>query len=275
MEVPARVLALLQERGETVATAESLTGGRLAAALTGVPGASKSYVGGVVAYATSVKQELLGVPAALVERYGVISAECALAMARGAAGVTGATWGIGTTGVAGPDGQDGHPPGTVHVGLVGPGVSTALALELVGGREAIQDRTCLEALSALEGMLSTTGPGMSHGKMHGSGSVAPWDEGKETRMVLFRRLLGDVLRAQRMRRGMTLREVSAEARVSLGYISEIERGQKEASSELLASLCSALDLPLSVMLREVSDLVALEESLTSTSSSAEVVASAA
>ena len=95
-------------------------------------------------------------------------------------------------------------------------------------------------------------------------------------MLLFRRLLGDVLRAQRMRRGMTLREVSAEARVSLGYISEIERGQKEASSELLASLCSALDLPLSVMLREVSDLVALEESLTSTpSASTEVVASAA
>ena len=208
----------------------------------------------------------------------MISAECALAMARGAAGVTGAAWGIGTTGVAGPDGQDGHPPGTVHVGLVGPGVSTALALELVGGREAIQDRTCVEALSALEGMLvpkRPPRPGMSHGKMQGSGSVAPGDEGKETRMVLFRRLLGDVLRAQRMRRGMTLREVSAEARVSLGYISEIERGQKEASSELLASLCSALDLPLSVMLRDVSDLVALEESLTSTSSSAEVVASAA
>ena len=83
-------------------------------------------------------------------------------------------------------------------------------------------------------------------------------------MVLFRRLLGDALRAQRMRRGMTLREVSAEARVSLGYISEIERGQKEASSELLASLCAALDLPLSVVLREVSDLVALEESLAAT-----------
>ena len=78
-------------------------------------------------------------------------------------------------------------------------------------------------------------------------------------MVLFRRLLGDVLRDQRMQRGMTLREVSAEARVSLGYISEIERGQKEASSELLASLCSALDLPLSDVLREVSDAVALEE----------------
>lgn len=78
-------------------------------------------------------------------------------------------------------------------------------------------------------------------------------------MVLFRRQLGDVLRAQRMQRGMTLREVSAEARVSLGYISEIERGQKEASSELLASLCMALDVALSDVLREVSHAVALEE----------------
>ena len=78
-------------------------------------------------------------------------------------------------------------------------------------------------------------------------------------MVLFRRLLGDVLRDRRMQRGMTLREVSAEARVSLGYISEIERGQKEASSELLSSLCDALDVPLSAVLREVSVAVALEE----------------
>lgn len=81
-------------------------------------------------------------------------------------------------------------------------------------------------------------------------------------MVLFRRLLGDVLRAQRMERGMTLREVSAEARVSLGYISEIERGQKEASSELLASLCSALDVRLSDVLRDVSHAVAVEEAAT-------------
>ncbi|MBO0842878.1 MAG: helix-turn-helix transcriptional regulator [Nocardioides sp.] len=78
-------------------------------------------------------------------------------------------------------------------------------------------------------------------------------------MVLFRRLLGDVLRAQRLQRGMTLREVSAEARVSLGYISEVERGQKEASSELLASICSALEVKLSEVLREVSDAVAIEE----------------
>jgi len=78
-------------------------------------------------------------------------------------------------------------------------------------------------------------------------------------MVLFRRQLGDVLRGERMRRGMTLRELSSDARISLGYISEIERGQKEASSELLASLCDALDVPLSAVLREVSDTVAVEE----------------
>lgn len=78
-------------------------------------------------------------------------------------------------------------------------------------------------------------------------------------MVLFRRQLGDVLRNERMQRGMTLRELSSEARISLGYISEIERGQKEASSELLASLCEALAIPLSAVLREVSDTVAVEE----------------
>ena len=93
--------------------------------------------------------------------------------------------------------------------------------------------------------------------------------------MVFRRLLGEVLRAQRMRQGRTLRQVSADARVSLGYISEIERGQKEASSELLSSLCSALELPLSTVLREVSDLVALEESLLEVPATTEVVASAA
>jgi transcriptional regulator with XRE-family HTH domain len=78
-------------------------------------------------------------------------------------------------------------------------------------------------------------------------------------MVLFRRLLGDVLRARRMEQGRTLRELCADARVSLGYMSEIERGQKEASSELLAAICSALDVPLSEILSEVADLSALEE----------------
>lgn len=95
-------------------------------------------------------------------------------------------------------------------------------------------------------------------------------------MVLFRRMLGDVLRGKRLQRGMTLRQLSARARVSLGYISEIERGRKEASSELLASLCSALDVPLSEVLQDVSSLVALEESaVVAASDTPEVVASAA
>ena len=78
-------------------------------------------------------------------------------------------------------------------------------------------------------------------------------------MVLLRHLLGDVLRRLRQRQGRTLREVSAAARVSLGYLSEVERGQKEASSELLAAICTALNTPLSVVLGEVSDSFALAE----------------
>ena len=148
-----RVHALLRERSATVATAESLTGGRLAAALTAVPGASQTYVGGVVAYATSMKQDVLGVPREVLAMHGVVSSECAVAMARGVVAVTGAAYAVSTTGVAGPDPQDGHPPGTVHVGLVGPGVATALALELVGSRLTICDRTCEEALSALADIL--------------------------------------------------------------------------------------------------------------------------
>src|SRR2546423_5961719 len=80
-------------------------------------------------------------------------------------------------------------------------------------------------------------------------------------MVLLRQLLGDVLRRLRLAQGRTLREVAASARVSLGYLSEVERGQKEASSELLAAICSALNVPLSVVLREVSDELAITEAM--------------
>jgi transcriptional regulator with XRE-family HTH domain len=80
-------------------------------------------------------------------------------------------------------------------------------------------------------------------------------------MVLLRQEIGDVLRDARRQQGRTLREVSSEARVSLGYLSEVERGQKEASSELLASICGALAVPLSLVLREVSQRVAAAENL--------------
>ena len=78
-------------------------------------------------------------------------------------------------------------------------------------------------------------------------------------MVLVRQEIGDVLRDFRLQKGRTLRQVASKASVALGYLSEVERGQKEASSELLAALCEALDVPLSGVLREVSDQVALEE----------------
>lgn len=80
-------------------------------------------------------------------------------------------------------------------------------------------------------------------------------------MILLREEIGDVLRGARQRQGRTLRDVSSTARVSLGYLSEVERGQKEASSELLLSICDALDVPMSSVLRSVSDRVAVSESL--------------
>ena len=123
----------------------------------------------------------------------------------------------------------------------------------------------------------------AHGKNRAPGSVVPHTPEKEHHMgqgtLLFRASLGDVLRAERMRQGMTLRELSSSAMVSLGYISEIERGQKEASSELLSALCEALDVPLSGVLRQVSDQVAVEEAELATievvPASGGVVASAA
>jgi PncC family amidohydrolase len=117
--------------------------------MTEIPGSSEVYRGGVVAYATEVKTGVLEVPDGVVERYGVVSAECALAMARGVLHLTGATYGLSTTGVAGPEEQEGKPVGTVFVGLAGPSTEAVLALELVGDRSTIQERTCEEALQAL------------------------------------------------------------------------------------------------------------------------------
>ena len=144
---------LLNAASATVATAESLTGGRLSVHLTEAPGSSATFRGGVVSYATEAKIDVLGVDPGLVERHGVVSAECARAMARGVRLLMRATYAVSTTGVAGPDDQEGKPPGTVYVGLAGPHGDSALALDLVGGRSAIQERTCSEALSALAGII--------------------------------------------------------------------------------------------------------------------------
>lgn len=157
---PRPIVALLTSRGDTVSTAESLTGGRLAALLTSVPGASACVTGGVVAYATAVKVAVLGVPADLVAEHGVVSGECAAAMATGVRALLGTTYAMATTGVAGPDPQEGHPAGHVWVAAAGPdGVETRL-LALVGDRAAVQDATCLEALSVLDGILTREEPAL-------------------------------------------------------------------------------------------------------------------
>ncbi len=140
----AQVLATLHERGETVACAESLTGGGLTAILTAVPGASASMRGGVVSYATEIKRQLLGVTAELV-----VSAECAGQMAVGVRELLGATWGVSTTGVAGPDTQDDQPVGTVFVGVAGPSGVRVHRLALAGDRDEIRTATVARALEGL------------------------------------------------------------------------------------------------------------------------------
>jgi nicotinamide-nucleotide amidase len=151
-------LALLVAAQASLATVESLTGGRLAALITAVPGASASYLGGFVTYATALKETLVGVPHAVVDEYGVVSAECARAMALGGREATGVTYALATTGVAGPERQEGKPVGTVYVGVAGPGGVSVLSMELVGDRHQIQDRACREALSALCGTVREEQP---------------------------------------------------------------------------------------------------------------------
>lgn len=142
----AEVVRLLTVKGETVAVAESLTGGLVAAELTTVPGASKVFRGSVTAYATDLKHELLGVDATLLARRGAVDAQVAAQMAAGVRKALGADWGLATTGVAGPDPQDGQPVGTVFVAVEGPsgtasgsaGGGKVAALRLNGTRAEIR-----------------------------------------------------------------------------------------------------------------------------------------
>lgn len=116
--LPQTCFRLLEERGLTLATAESCTGGRAAEKLTALPGASRVYRGGVVSYWTDIKREVLGVPAQLLSQHGPVSEPCARAMAQGVRRITGADLGVSVTGVAGPDPDErGVPVGIVYIGL--------------------------------------------------------------------------------------------------------------------------------------------------------------
>jgi nicotinamide-nucleotide amidase len=132
------VVRRLTARGETVACAESLTGGLVTARLVDTPGASAAVRGGVIAYATPLKAALLGVDADLLAVRGAVDADVATQMATGVAARLGADWGLATTGVAGPDPQDGMPVGTVFVAVVGPSVVVVERLALEGDRAAVR-----------------------------------------------------------------------------------------------------------------------------------------
>ena len=147
------IIGLLIARGDTIAVAESLTGGLLAAALTAIPGASAAFRGGVVAYATDLKAALLGVPSDLLKRYGAVHPQVAEAMAEGARRRLGAAVGAATTGVAGPDPADGQPAGTVHIAVATAAGTTARALALSGDRHQIRVATVGEVLGLLAGVL--------------------------------------------------------------------------------------------------------------------------
>ena len=152
---PAALLAALVARGESVATAESLTGGLLAAAFTDVPGSSKAFRGGVVSYATDLKASLLGVPSGLLAARGAVDPGVAAAMAAGVRERCASTYGLATTGVAGPDPQDGAEPGTVHLAIASAAQAPMVrSLLLTGDRAAIRAATVAAALDLLAEALS-------------------------------------------------------------------------------------------------------------------------
>jgi len=153
----AAALETLSAAGQTLAVAESLTGGLLSATLTDVPGASAVFRGGVCAYSSDLKVALLDVPDDLVRSDGVVSASVAEAMARGARARLGSTYALSTTGVAGPDPQEGKPVGTVFVGVSGPEGTETQRLRLQGDREAIRQSTCLAVLGVLRRRLGAAG----------------------------------------------------------------------------------------------------------------------
>jgi nicotinamide-nucleotide amidase len=152
-ELAGQILARLEAGGRTVAVAESLTGGLVAAALTDIPGASASFRGGVVTYATELKASLLGVDRGMLARHGAVYAPVAAAMAAGVRTRLGATYGVATTGVAGPEPADGQPVGTAHIAVSAADDTVVRTIVLTGDRHLIRRLTVEHALGLLLGRL--------------------------------------------------------------------------------------------------------------------------
>ncbi|MGY1456837.1 CinA family protein [Streptomyces sp. SS8] len=178
-QTTAQALKLLADRGQTVAAAESLTGGLVAAELTAAPGASATVRGSVTAYATEVKHEVLGVDGGLLRERGAVDAEVARQMAAGVRRVLGTDWGVATTGVAGPEPQDGKPVGLVYVAVAGPGETgggarpVALRLDLDGDRAQIRDGSVRAVIQLLLSELMENAPTKDTEHSGGNGCLQP------------------------------------------------------------------------------------------------------
>ena len=152
--IEAHVLALCRERGWTMGTAESCTGGLVAARLTGIPGSSDVFRGGVVAYANEIKQAELGVPADLLAEHGAVSPEVAEAMAKGARARLGVDVAVSVTGIAGPDGgTEEKPVGLVYLHAEGPGGGVGREFSFPGDRPSIRARSAVGALHLVRRLL--------------------------------------------------------------------------------------------------------------------------
>lgn len=153
---PAELLAELGERGQTLAVAESCTGGLLGGMLTSVAGASEVFWGGVISYDDAAKRRLLGVPADTLERAGAVSRETAEAMAAGVAGIAPTTWGVAVTGIAGPGGGSGEKPvGLVWIAVHGPAPACERFL-FEGDRAAVRESAVAAAMRLLHSCVSKT-----------------------------------------------------------------------------------------------------------------------
>ena len=144
------VLELCAASGDTIAVAESCTGGLLGARLTEIPGSSRVLLGGVIAYSNAVKEQELGVSADDLEQFGAVSEQVAVQMARGVRGMIGATIGVGITGIAGPDGgSEKKPVGTVFLAVSSPLGEAVRVHRFMGGRATVRGRAAQTALDML------------------------------------------------------------------------------------------------------------------------------
>ncbi len=150
------IVKTLSLRGETISTAESITGGLIGGAITGVPGSSEVFLGGVISYSNQMKKDELGITAADIKKVGVVSEAIAVAMALAIQKRTKSTWAISSTGVAGPGPIDGIPAGTVWIAIAGPKIAQGIELSIAGKREIVRLGAVESALGAFERILSAT-----------------------------------------------------------------------------------------------------------------------